>query len=93
MCKCTSTYQCRNNCLCWHDGRIPAGEIWLKVGGDKGGNSFKMSFQVVNTQAPNSPRNTCISSIFEASDSVTNLKVVGDRFGDEVANLDELTWR
>ena len=43
-----------------------------------------MSFQVVNTQAPNSPSNTCVFSIFEASDSVTNLTVVGDRFGDEV---------
>ena len=61
--------------------------------GGKGGKSFKMSFQVVNTQAPNSPSNTCVFSIFEASDSVTNLKVVGDRFGDEVGHLEEQTWK
>lgn len=42
-----------------------------------------MSFQIVNTVNPNSPNNTCIFSIFEASDSVTNLKVVADRFGEE----------
>lgn len=93
MHKFTSTSSDRNNCLCWHNGRIPANEIWLKVGGDKGGNSFKMSFQVVNTQAPNSPSNTCVFSIFEASDSVTNLKVVGDRFGDEIGHLEEQTWK
>ena len=92
MQKSTPTFD-RNNCLCWHDGRIPADEIWLKVGGDKGGNSFKMSFQVVNTQAPNSPSNTCVFSIFEASDSVTNLKVVGDRFGDKIGHLEEQTWK
>ena len=87
------THSDSNNCLCWHDGRIPADEIWLKVGGDKGGKSFKMSFQVVNTKAPNFPSNTCVFSIFEASDSVTNLKVVGDRFGDEVGHLEEQTWK
>ena len=88
-----STSSGRNNCLCWHDDRIPADEIWLKVGGDKGGNSFKMSFQVVNTKAPNSSSNTCVFSIFEASDSITNLKVIGDRFGDEVGHLEEQMWK
>lgn len=68
-------------------------EIWLKIGGDKGGNTFKMVFQIVNTKAPNSPSNTCVFSIFEAPDSVTNLKVVGDRFGQEIGNLEKHTWK
>ena len=59
----------------------------LKIGGDKGGKTFKMVFQIVNTRAPNSPNNTVIFSIFEAPDSVTNLKVVGDRFGEEIREL------
>ena len=42
--------------LTWYDGLIPDNEIWLKVGGDKGGNSFKMSFQIVNVNKPNSWR-------------------------------------
>ena len=74
----------------WHDRRIPSDEIWVKVGSDKGGNTFKMCFQVVNTNAPNSPSNTCVSIIFDASDSVTNLKVVGD---EEIGNLEQQTWK
>ena len=52
-----------------------------------------MTFQIVNTNAPNSPSNTCVFSIFEASDSVTNLKVVGDRFGEEIGSLQGKTWK
>ena len=32
-------------------------------------------------------------SIFEAEDSVTNLKVVADRFGQEIGNLESHTWK
>lgn len=32
--------------LTWHDDNIPRDEVWVKIGGDKGGGSFKMSFQV-----------------------------------------------
>eukprot|EP00731_Ephydatia_muelleri_P038243 Em0689g3a len=34
--------------LTWHNGVIPASEIWIKLGGDKGGGTFKMNFQIVN---------------------------------------------
>ena len=87
------THCVSNDCLHWHGGRIPSDEIWVKVGGDKGGNTFKMCFQIVNTKTPNSPSNTCVFSIFEAPDSVTNLKVIGDRFGEEICNLEHQTWK
>ena len=48
-----------------------------------------MSFQIANTHSPNSPSNTIVFSIFEASDSVTNLKVVADCFGEEIGKLEE----
>ena len=83
----------RNGCLYWHEGRIPDDEIWLKIGGDKGGKTFKMSFQVVNTQAPDSTSNTCLFSAFEASDSVTNLKVIGDKYGEEIGKLEKHVWK
>ena len=83
----------RNGCLHWHSDVIPPNEIWLKVGCDKGGKSFKMSFQIVNTRSPNSPSNTCAFSIFEASDSVTNLKVVANRFGEDIGKLEKQTWK
>ena len=31
--------------LTWHDGIIPDTEIWVKLGGDKGGKTFKMNFR------------------------------------------------
>ena len=77
----------RNDSLFWHEGKIPEDELWLKIGG---GGSFKMVFQIVNTLAPNSP---CVFSVFEAPDTVTNLKVVGDRFGHKVGDLEKKTWK
>ena len=29
--------------LTWHNGVIPSTEIWIKLGGDKGGGTFKMN--------------------------------------------------
>ena len=69
----------REGRLTWHDGIIPQNEIWLKLGGDKGGGSFKMNFQIVNTITPNAVHNTCVFSCFEAGDSITNLHVSLDR--------------
>jgi hypothetical protein len=31
--------------LTWHDDLIPEDEIWLKIGGDKVGGSFKCYFE------------------------------------------------
>ena len=56
--------------LTWHKGAIPEDEIWIKLGGDKGGGTFKFNFQICNTPTPNSPRNTCVISIFTAPDTI-----------------------
>lgn len=86
-------YHTRNGRLYWHDGRIPADEIWLKVGGDKGGGTFKMAAQVVNVKCPNSPNNTCVFSIFEAPDSVSNLTVMASKFGQQIDALESMEWK
>ena len=54
---------------------IKDNEIHVKIGGDHGGGSFKMSYQVANTNNPNSKENTIIFSTFEAKDYRVNLKV------------------
>ena len=72
---------------------MPQSEIWLKVGGDKGGGSFKMNFQIVNVQSPNSPQNTCVFACYEASDTTTNLHVALDRFQTDVVTLNGMEWR
>lgn len=58
------------------------------MGGDKGGGTFKMAIQIVNVLHPNSPNNTCIFSIFEAPDSVTNLEVMVNMFRQQVNTLE-----
>ena len=73
--------------LHWHDG-IPSDELWVKIGGDAGGGTFKMNVQIVNIQCPNSPQNTCVFAIFDAKDTVTNLHVALDRFKDVIEELD-----
>ncbi len=85
--------QFRVHRLTWHEGRIPADEIWIKLCGDKGGGSFKMCFQICNVPHPNSPANTCAFCVFEAPDSFTNLKVGLQRFQDQVDNLQNRKWR
>ena len=54
----------------WHNG-IPDDELWIKIGGDTGGESFKKNFQIVNVKSPHSPQNTCVFAIFEARATTT----------------------
>ena len=82
-----------NDMLTWHDDVIPSNEIWIKLGGDKGGGTFKMTFQICNTQNPNSPSNTYIFSIFMAYDSVTNLHIGLDKYTEQVKDLQKTKWR
>ena len=43
-----------------HNDIIPEDEVWIKLGGDKGGGTFKMCFQPLNVMWPNSPENTLV---------------------------------
>ena len=81
------------NRLTWHDGAIPENEIWVKLGRDKGGTSFKINFRIVNVPHPNSIDNTCVFSVFEAVDTVTNLHVALDRYKDQITELQKTQWR
>ena len=78
--------------LQWHHG-IQSDEVWVKFGGDTGGGTFKINFQIVNIQSPNSPQNTCVFAIFDAKDTTTNLHVALDRFQDGIETLNETTWK
>ena len=42
---------------------IPSNEVFLRIGGDRGGGSFKMSFQIANTDHPNKVENTVLFSV------------------------------
>ena len=79
--------------LTWHDGMIPQDEIWIKLGGDKGGSTFKLSIQILNVKHPNSKKNSCVVAMFEAGDSITNLHIALDRYSEQVSGLQKLVWR
>ncbi len=84
---------CRANRLTWHEGAIPADEVWLKLGGDKGHGSVKMNFQWVNTHTPNSRHNTCIFGFFKAADSPANLQTALEQYQDQITRLQEMKLR
>ena len=71
---------------------IPADEIHVKIGGDMGGGSFKMTYQIANVNNPNKLDNTVIFSIFETKDSRANLRICLERFKAHISKLETLTW-
>ena len=79
--------------LTWHANIIPPDEIWIKIGGDKGGSSFKMNFQIMNVSHPNSIHNTCVFAVFQAPDSLFNLHIALDRYTDQIEELQGSGWR
>ncbi len=92
MCDNTIVNLFRLDLLTSHDF-IPSGEVWVKLGGDKGGSSMKVNFQICNLMHPNSPTNTCVFVAFEAPDSKANLHLALDRYKSQVAELQKLVWR
>ena len=79
--------------MTWHQGLIPENEIWVKLGGDKGGKTFKQMFQIANVTHPNAPRHTVVVCAFEASDNSYNLEVGLRHFKNQVVELVESKWR
>lgn len=79
--------------MTWHDNTIPADEIWLKLGGDKGHGSFKLNMQVVNTAHPNSVKNTTLLTVFKAGDSIVNLHTALSQYKTQIEELQGMQWR
>lgn len=86
------SYNWRAGRLTWANA-IPKSEIHLKLGGDVGGGSFKMAFQIANLDKPNSKTNTVVFSMFNAKDSWANLKTALLQYKHQVNILKETTWR
>ena len=72
---------------------IKCDEIHIKIGGDFGGGSFKMSYQIVNQDQPNSKSNSIVFSTFEAKDYRTNLIVGLSRYTLQVDEIQNMIWQ
>ena len=71
--------------MTWENA-IPEDEVHIKVGGDAGGGSFKMAFQIAHVQKPNSKTNTVVFAMFHAKDSWANLKTALLQYKQQVAS-------
>ena len=81
------------NLLTWQHGAIPEDELWIKIGGDHDGGSFKLCLQLVNVDHPNSKHNTFIISLFNEKDSTVNLqRVFSEVFRDDILDLQSMVW-
>lgn len=78
--------------LTWHDN-IPTDEIWVKVGGDHGGGSFKLSLQIANVQSPNSKHNTFMICMTHAKDSGYNIREILCTYRKQIDALKKVTWK
>ena len=78
--------------MTWENA-IPEDEVHIKVGGDAGGGSFKMAFQIANVQKPNSKTNTVVFAMFHSKDSWANLKTALLQYKQQVNILKESSWR
>jgi hypothetical protein len=65
----------------------------LKIGGDKGGGSFKLSFEIGNLETPNACQNSILFSVFKAPDTPSNLHLALDRYKEDIDELQQSTWR
>ena len=79
--------------LTWYDNAIPEDQSWLKVGGDHGGGSFKMSLQMANIKSPNFKHNTFMICMANATDSGFNLREILSTYRREIDALENLTLK
>ena len=78
--------------MTWHSGIIPSSEVWIKIGGDHGGSSFKLSMQIANTERPNATDNTIPLCIFNEKDSTANLQTALTQYSSQIEQLQQATW-
>ena len=80
--------------LTWHNGTIPDNQVWMKVGGDHGGDSFKMWIAPLNVDAPNSPYfTTTLLMCYDCRDSRENLDLLLSPIKLQIDALCKMRWR
>ena len=68
-------------------------EVHVKIGGDHGGGSFQMSYQIAHVASSNSKDSTFIFSLFEVKDYRINMKTGLSRFAQQIDELQSMMWR
>ena len=81
--------------LTWHDGVIPEDQIWIKVGGDHGKHSLKLTLQIINLARPNSKQNVFVFANTPVPDNFDNLRTVFEflKLKEKLESFKDLIWR
>lgn len=66
--------------------------MWVKVGGDHGGDSFKLCLQVLNVTAPNAPHHTSMILVCQCRDSKENLARLLTLYKAQIDALTRMRW-
>ena len=74
------------------DLTLPSDEVWIKLGGDHGGDIFKVTLQVLNTSSPNSKDNTIVIMALQGKDTVENVKKTFEKVENEIIKLQNASW-
>ena len=72
---------------------IPENEVWVKLSGDKGGGTFKLSLQLCNVENVNSVYKTIVFAIFKAGDNSFNLHVALRQYKKQVQKMATAQWQ
>ena len=68
-------------------------KIQVKIGGDHGGGSFKLSYQIANVFYSNSTDSSVVFSISEAKDYRSIVKIGLSRLREQINTLQTIKWR
>lgn len=77
--------------LTWDN--TPEDEIWIKIGGDHGGGSFKMNMHILNVDNPNAQEHTHVIVCFNGKDYHSNLQEILKPYNQQIEELRKMTWK
>ena len=83
------TYKKQNLLSPWEDCK---NEVWLKFGGDHGGESFKFTMQILNIDKPNTISNTLLILCPDCPDNYSNLTRTIIKLQSDIEEVKKLTW-
>ena len=82
----------RTYMMVWGYG-MSSDEIWIKVGGDHGGKSFKLCLQICNVKKPNAKQNMFVVACIPAKDLYENLGSLAAIYKNQIQTLQKEHWR
>jgi hypothetical protein len=91
VCNLLSVYS-KKKLLNWHNNTIPDDQVWVKIGGDHGQGSLKITMQIANLAKPNSRFNTFLLAMARVKDTHSNIELMLRELKPKIDELKEIQW-